>query len=51
MLRMAKRWTFILDDTLVIRKVDHDVDPITDAVKVAEFISTEKAHKDKKDKK
>ncbi len=51
MLRMAKRWTFILDDKLVIRKVDHDVDPITDAVKVAEFISTEKAHKDKKDKK
>ena len=50
-LRMAKRWTFILDDKLVIRKVDHNVDPVTDAVKVAEFISTEKANKDKKSNK
>ena len=39
LMKMAKRWTFILDDQLVVRKVDHDVDPVTDAVKVAEFIA------------
>lgn len=39
MVKMSKRWTFILDDKLVIRKMDKDVDPVTDAVKVAEFIS------------
>lgn len=42
MIKMAKRWTFILDDQLVVRKVDHDVDPVTDAVKVAEFITNAK---------
>lgn len=45
LMKMAKRWTFILDENLVIRKVDHDVDPVTDAVKVAEFIT--KAQKTK----
>ncbi|MBC7458220.1 MAG: peroxiredoxin [Bdellovibrionaceae bacterium] len=39
MMEMAKRWTFILDDQLVIRKVDHEVDPVTDAEKVATFIA------------
>lgn len=38
MMEMAKRWTFIVDDQLVIRKVDHDVDPVADAENVAEFI-------------
>lgn len=42
MVKMAKRWTFILDDQLIIRKIDHDVDPVTDAVKVAEFIESAK---------
>ncbi len=42
MMEMAKRWTFILDDQLIIRKIDHDVDPLTDAVKVAEFITNAK---------
>jgi peroxiredoxin Q/BCP len=38
MINMAKRWTFIIDEQLIIRKIDRDVDPITDADKVAEFI-------------
>ncbi len=42
MMAMSKRWTFILDDQLIIRKVDHEVDPVTDAVKVAEFITKAK---------
>lgn len=42
MMEMSKRWTFILDDQLVIRKIDHDVDPVTDAVTVAEFITKNK---------
>jgi peroxiredoxin Q/BCP len=27
----AKRWTFILDPDLVVRHIDHDVDPVLDA--------------------
>lgn len=42
MMKMSKRWTFILDDQLIIRKIDMNVDPITDAVTVAEFISKNK---------
>lgn len=42
MVKMAKRWTFILDDQLKIRKIDKDVDPVADAEKVAEFISKNK---------
>lgn len=42
MMEMAKRWTFILDEKLIIRKIDHDADPLTDAVKVAEFITNAK---------
>lgn len=41
--KMAKRWTFILDDQLKIRKIDKEVDPITDAIKVADFISSQMA--------
>jgi len=31
----AKRWTFIIDPTLTIRQVEHDVDPAKDAERVA----------------
>jgi peroxiredoxin Q/BCP len=32
---VAKRWTFILDPSLVIRQIDDDVDPAMDAMRVA----------------
>ena len=51
MVKMAKRWTFILDDQLKIRKIDKDVDPITDAIKVVEFISRHKENQKSKNKK
>jgi peroxiredoxin Q/BCP len=35
-LTMAKRWTFIVDPTLVIRQIDDDVDPALDAQRVVE---------------
>ncbi len=35
-LKMAKRWTFIIDPTLVIRQIDDDVDPAIDAQRVVE---------------
>jgi peroxiredoxin Q/BCP len=35
----AKRWTFIVDPTLTIRQVQHDVDPTEDAARVAEEIA------------
>ena len=35
-LKIAKRWTFIVDPTLVIRQIDDDVDPALDAQRVAE---------------
>ena len=38
LLKMAKRWTFILDSDLKIRQIDRDVDPLLDASKVAEEI-------------
>ncbi len=34
-LTIAKRWTFIIDSTLTIRQIDHDVDPALDAQHVA----------------
>ncbi len=34
-LTVAKRWTFIIDPTLTIRQVEHDVDPSQDAQRVA----------------
>lgn len=33
--KMAKRWTFIIDPELVIRSIDKDVDPVKDADHVA----------------
>ena len=38
-LSMSKRWTFIIDPNLVIRDISKDVDPITDAQRVASIIS------------
>jgi len=38
LLGMSKRWTFIVDDKLVIRAIDKDVDPAKDADKVAAMI-------------
>ncbi len=35
-LKMAKRWTFIIDPALVIRQIDDDVDPAMDAQRVVD---------------
>jgi thioredoxin-dependent peroxiredoxin len=35
MVKMSKRWTFIVDPEMKIRSIDKDVDPIMDAQKVA----------------
>lgn len=35
-MKMAKRWTFIIDPELVIRDINDDVDPALDAAVVAE---------------
>jgi peroxiredoxin Q/BCP len=37
-LKMAKRWTFIIDPTLVVRQIDDDVDPALDAQRVVEAL-------------
>lgn len=37
-INMAKRWTFIVDPSLVIRRVDDNVDPALDAKKVADAL-------------
>ena len=36
--KIAKRWTFIIDPNLVIRQIDDDVDPALDAQRVSESI-------------
>jgi peroxiredoxin Q/BCP len=36
---MSKRWTFIIDPSLTIRQVQHDVDPSLDAQRVATEIA------------
>ena len=38
LLKMAKRWTFVLDGDLKIRWVERDVDPMLDASRVMEKI-------------
>lgn len=38
-LTIARRWTFIVDPTLTIRAVERDVDPSTDATRVAGAIA------------
>lgn len=42
---ISKRWTFVIDPDLKIRAIDHDVDPVKDAGKVAAAIQTLKAAK------
>ncbi len=36
---LSKRWTFILDPNLIIRKIDKDVDPVRDADRTAAEIA------------
>jgi thioredoxin-dependent peroxiredoxin len=44
-LKMSKRWTFILDPSLKIRKIQKDVDPVIDSEKIAAQISELKSNK------
>lgn len=37
---MSKRWTFVIDPELKIRAIDHNVDPVKDADKVAAAIQS-----------
>lgn len=37
-LTMAKRWTFIIDPSLIVRQIDADVDPALDARRVIESL-------------
>ena len=39
LIKMSKRWTFVLDENLIIRAIEKDVDPNLDAQKVAEMIT------------
>ena len=38
LLRISKRWTFIIDPDLRIRAIEKDVDPVLDARRVAEIL-------------
>jgi thioredoxin-dependent peroxiredoxin len=38
LLRMSRRWTFIIDPDLRIRAIEKDVDPVLDAKRVAEML-------------
>lgn len=40
LLKMSKRWTFIIDPNLKIRGIQKDVDPVMDADRVAKEIAT-----------
>ena len=42
---MAKRWTFVVDPALKVRKVFQDVDPVADAKNVAEALKAMGASK------
>ncbi|MEZ4814345.1 MAG: peroxiredoxin [Bdellovibrionota bacterium] len=42
-LKMSKRWTFIIDPELKIRAIEKDVDPALDAQKVADQIASFKS--------
>lgn len=37
-MKISKRWTFIIDPSLKIRSIDKDVDPAFDSIKVAQKI-------------
>lgn len=39
LMNMSKRWTFIIDPQLIVRDIARDVDPITDAERVAKTIN------------
>lgn len=43
LMKMSKRWTFIIDPDLKIREVEKDVDPAADAEKVAAMLVRLKA--------
>ena len=43
-LKMSKRWTFIIDPDLKIRAIERDVDPVLDARRVAEMLKELEAH-------
>lgn len=43
--KMSKRWTFIISPELKIAKIQKDVDPVVDSVKIAEEIATLKKAK------
>lgn len=45
LMTMSKRWTFIIDPNLIIRDIARDVDPVTDAARVAKAISELKEQK------
>jgi peroxiredoxin Q/BCP len=38
LLRMSKRWTFIIDPDLRVRAIEKDVDPVLDAKRVTEML-------------
>lgn len=39
LLKMSKRWTFIVDPELQVRDIIRDVDPVRDSLRLAELIS------------
>ncbi len=45
MLKMSKRWTFVIDPDLKIKLIEKDVDPVIDSEKMAEKISLLKSKK------
>lgn len=45
MVKMSKRWTFILDPDLKIKAIAKDVDPVVDSEKIADKIAELKAKK------
>ncbi len=45
LLKMSKRWTFVLDADLIIRAIAKDVDPALDAQKVVDLITEIKKKK------
>jgi peroxiredoxin Q/BCP len=44
-MKMSKRWTFIIDPELKVRAVEKDVDPVVDSAKIADQIQQLKAAK------
>ncbi|MBX2994329.1 MAG: peroxiredoxin [Bdellovibrionaceae bacterium] len=44
-MKMSKRWTFVIDPNLKIRQIGKDVDPVIDAEKIADQIASLKNKK------